>query len=462
MNRTTRTSAFIAFVAGGLLAIVQLSVTPSFSQTVPPELVEEFDSDPRLNSSWSLSGPMTWATTTTAPPLQVVSTTSTATRGMAFWTGDEYASGTMTARIRLSAGRTGYPAKALLVFARSADGSAYRWVSLAAGAPGTIALGQTGTIGGISPRTFRTVRNTTLRRGSWYTVTVDIAEDGKVSVTVGTKTAISNFPIGTSGTAPASGQVGFISARSKISVDSLRMGRPRPSVTNCIGCHDGRNPNPAYALAPDVYTYWDGTWWDQNRGGTAGMQQGGHGDPANAAALTCEGASGCHDLTTQSEGHLDGVQGGRGSANANTFHLKAEFFTLYRNGATGEHAVQVALDNYCYLKCHATASPAPVRNHRHEADSLGPDGRRGTADDILTMPPRDVVTLGTHMTLTSVPLRMDSDLNSTVNGGTNFAPCVACHDPHGTSNPDTKSGTNRMVRMEFLSGASPLCTACHF
>ena len=60
----------------------------------------------------------------------------------------------------------------------------------------------------------------------------------------------------------------------------------------CSSCHDGSDPN-----APNVMTYWNGDWWDANMSGNDATQQGGHGDPDRRTALTCDGATGCHDLT---------------------------------------------------------------------------------------------------------------------------------------------------------------------
>jgi predicted CXXCH cytochrome family protein len=72
--------------------------------------------------------------------------------------------------------------------------------------------------------------------------------------------------------------------------------------------------------------------------------------------------------------------------------------------------------------------------------------------------------MGTHLTYPGGDARaypMDIDLNTGATGVTDYAPCVACHDPHGTGTTDkAPSTTNRMMRANWKS-VSTLCVQCH-
>jgi hypothetical protein len=66
--------------------------------------------------------------------------------------------------------------------------------------------------------------------------------------------------------------------------------------------------------------------------------------------------------------------------------------------------------------------------------------------------------------VTSIAGVMDTDLTTT-DGGANYAPCVSCHNPHGTRTNDTggetgSSADNRMI-VDTWSTSSSLCRTCH-
>jgi hypothetical protein len=237
---------------------------------------------------------------------------------------------------------------------------------------------------------------------------------------------------------------------------------------------------------------WDGTWWDTQQGGSTAVQQGGHGDPQNRPAVQC---TGCHNIGDPPGTHLDGTYNSLGTehampANANTprargrwfepprvqapwntnnAHLKPEYFTKYPANGLGTYRYQVAVDNYCTSECHLGA-PNNVKEMRHERDTAPAD-----AD-------HNAVLFGTHLTVAdgynSLNVKLPAaggnymnypiDLDLTTNAallGPYYAPCVACHDPHGSTSTDTKgskaNSSNRMLRDQFQTKTADLCVTCH-
>lgn len=259
-----------------------------------------------------------------------------------------------------------------------------------------------------------------------------------------------------------------------------------PVSPACGGCHgDGGQvhsgvdgtPNTADD-APNVMTVnvggawvsvWDGGWWDSQQGGNAATQQGGHGDPDGKeegnASLTPACVS-CHDISLPPGTHLDGVYNSlgsenavpdnpstpraKGNQNANTAHLVQEYFTRYPANGAGAWGVQVAVDNYCALACHAANS---VPDMRHEQDTLQSDPNHGSVE------------FGTHYTYaTPAGSILDVDLTTDAAGLPNFAPCVSCHNPHGSANTDVVSAgpaaRNKMLVKDWYR-ATTLCKDCH-
>jgi hypothetical protein len=206
---------------------------------------------------------------------------------------------------------------------------------------------------------------------------------------------------------------------------------------------------------------WDGSWWRQTMGGGTGVQQGGHGDPNGKAALLC---TDCHDTSLPPGRHLDGVVNKVGdpgfsvdlavttppaNTNENTSHLKAAFI----NASGGGAAVQVNFDAAC-AACHLAAG---VEKHSHYAE-----------EDV---PQETDVRFGTHLTvsdgsLITPHLPIDIDLSTLAPPGPpHYAPCVACHNPHGTINTETKTlpasaTSNLMLRFPLFKKAD-FCNVCH-
>lgn len=285
---------------------------------------------------------------------------------------------------------------------------------------------------------------------------------------------------------------------------SVSDGRSRASRTitivvagpnECEGCHGGggrvhpgRDGVPCTDDdAPNVMTarvgtswvsVWDGTWWDTQRGGGSATQQGGHGDADGVEfgqtdrTPTCRS---CHDVSRPTGTHRDGVYNSlgselpRGSAtwlpqeclpatprpigntNANTAHLLPAYFTRYPAVGFGDFRLQVAMDNYCYRECHRFNG---IKDMRHEVDTSAMDANHWS------------VQLGTHLTA-DVPLlsMTDADVTTDAAGLPNHAPCVSCHNPHGSTVTDTRgpapTGTNRMLIAKGFRSAYPFCANCH-
>ena len=130
-----------------------------------------------------------------------------------------------------------------------------------------------------------------------------------------------------------------------------------------------------------------------------------------------------------------------GSPNTNTAHLVPAFFGI----VSGEQDWQVNFDNNCYKNTFCHKDP-PAKGHRHELTHR--DG---------------VIRFGSHSTVTNpkqdrspiiywTPWTIEDISTDAPPGTSHYAPCVACHDPHGadysgyTSCPDTLDGNHHMVR----------------
>jgi hypothetical protein len=256
-----------------------------------------------------------------------------------------------------------------------------------------------------------------------------------------------------------------IDAADNISSGATASGHPVSSGCEiCHGqggsVHPGIDGIPGTADdAPNVMTYWDGSWWDSNKGGSNSKQQGGHGDPDHFAARQCPD---CHDIALPDPStHLDGIYNSiwgnsSGSRNQNTAHLKASFI----GGTTPAWSVQLTLDTACW-DCHNTIGG--IQDMRHERDGVPAAGvllfgthlSRGDGDTLPLPNPNVFAWPGPYPT--------DQDISTNVTGSTYYAPCVSCHDPHGTGAP-AKSGdpgsSNFMLR-DGWSAPSTLCKVCH-
>jgi hypothetical protein len=221
---------------------------------------------------------------------------------------------------------------------------------------------------------------------------------------------------------------------------------------------------------------WDGTYWNTQVVNDSSAQHGGHGDPggkeAGNAKLT-PSCTDCHNVNDPPGTHLNGVYNSagteknridgtvnvrlKGNATSNTSHLKSEFFTAYPPVGPGGWSQQVYMDNYCYNKCHLAQG---VKDMRHDNDTTTTDTNHWS------------VQMGTHLTksaataIQAIPYPFDRDLTTNALGPTYYAPCSACHDPHGSTNQNHNgtTGSNHMVRDDWTNsngGTDALCKNCH-
>ncbi len=223
----------------------------------------------------------------------------------------------------------------------------------------------------------------------------------------------------------------------------------------CEGCHDG-----SVALAPNVMSYWDGSWWDSTQGGLDSTQQGGHGDPDGVAIRLC---ADCHDVSQPACSHVNGTLNSvelRQNLNGNTAHLRTFFFDT----ESEDYHVQINFDSGCFNgppggQCHAFLSGFGFKDMRHAKDSD---------------PVANAVKFGTHITRSdgeAAGIPIDSDLTTRASTAEpDYAPCIACHNPHGTGNTNHKGAvatqSNKMIRREMGGGdwwrnSTPFCTVCH-
>jgi cytochrome c553 len=415
----------------GVAAALLLAASPVRAAAPAPaaDLNESFAVDPRTAGNWTFSGPLTWDSLGRT----MVSATSAA--ATAVWAPGRYYAGTFSARVKLVSGRPGAPVKASLIFALDPATGANRWVSLTAGAPGTLVLGQSGTIRGSAARTIKTA-HPNLPRNTWLKLTLAIDGAGKATVTLG---ATKLFTVAAGPLAP--GAVGFSAARSKVAFGALTF-TGNPDAEPCAECHAGQGGQP---LAPNVYAFWDGSWWNATQGGSPTAQHGGHGDPGGQPASTCAGATGCHDLRQPvPDTHRNGVLEGVGAPSANTFHLRTGFVNAAPAAAPD---VALAFDGFCYTACHQAARVADMR--------MVPASR--------TILYTQLGLKGTDPTGGGIPagFPLDQDITAAAGSGEPlFAVCVTCHDPHGTGTVDQTFGSNHMLRLPWLERGT-LCRICH-
>jgi hypothetical protein len=398
------------------------------------DCLERFGADPRANPAWFAAGSWRWE------PSGTTLVSAGAGDGTLLWTRASSFTGTLALRFMLPAAPGPDAPRVRAIFAFDPASGAHRWVEVAAGSPGSVAVGQTGAVGGSAAGVIQRVR-TPVATGAWQDLQVTVAGDKSVVVSLGGARLL------TAGAAPlAQGLVGFGAHGRGAVVDAFSF-TADPDGEPCRECHAGQADQP---LAADVYTYWNGAWWDATYGGAAYAQQGGHGDPGGKApGMACTGASGCHAMRepTPAE-HRDGLRQGREHRSLNSFHLRTEFIVAQPRNPWD---AQVAFDNACATLCHKAWG---VGDMRHARDSV---------------PAVNAVQLGTHMTARngealSVPVDSDITTRATT-AEPDFAVCVSCHDPHGTGTADASgglvSGSNRMLRAAGIGASSALCLFCH-
>jgi hypothetical protein len=277
--------------------------------------------------------------------------------------------------------------------------------------------------------------------GTWQVLDLAVAADKSVTVSFN---GVKSFTAAAAPLAP--GLVGFGSTGGPVTFDLFSF-TANPDGEPCRECHAGQADQP---LAADVYTYWDGRWWDANRGGSASVQEGGHGDPGGKPALGCTGVNGCHEMRQPSpRDHRNGIREGRAHQCVNSYHLRPGFIV---ERPVNPWDAQVTFDHYCATACHPQAQVSAMT---HESDGY---------------PAVGAVQFGQGMTWSdgeSRPIPVDSDITGRATPtGPDFAPCISCHDPHGSASAkvETVEGTkrsNRMLRADYTLSSSPLCSKCH-
>jgi hypothetical protein len=230
-------------------------------------------------------------------------------------------------------------------------------------------------------------------------------------------------------------------------------------IGDCKDCHDALQP-AAPALAPKVMTYWATS---------------GHGKFSGADAVGC---TACHnvnlpDPNTHNTGTVNSVweNGTVVTRNSNTAHLNAEYFTPVVGVpvSSGAWDVQVTFDNNCWKQCHENAG---ATDFRHERDTEGPPlaGNHWSVEfgTHLSRPQGDYGTTWTApgQDAVNAPYPVDCDLSTdkdcTV--GADYAPCISCHDPHGTGISEPSKISNYMLRRKWITPANyteSLCKGCH-
>lgn len=431
-HRLWKRAAFIFAVWGAVLVSAHGAQAATLTPT--DDVAENFDADPRPSGHWRVVGTWDWDAD------QGAMVSSAARSGSLLWTPGRSYTGTFLTRVNLISGSLGKQPTARVVFARDSRTGAFRYVQITAGNPGRIIVGQVGTIRGSSGRTIHTLK-TAIPAGQWLELGVRLGGDSRVTVTLGPTTLF------TTTVAPlALGQIGVATRSSKVMFDLFSF-TADPDQEPCQDCHAGAQ-RPARAA--DIYTYWDGTWWDATQTGSPSIQQGGHGDPGGKPAVGCTGAAGCHDQRLpQVSQHRNGVhEPGSSNLSVNPWHLRSGFISAT---PSQDWDVQVTFDNFCFTACHQGLG---VANMRHQGAGAE----------------RSYLQLGyglTEPTGKGIPADMplDNDLTSAARSGVPvFAPCITCHDPHGTGTIDNGQTdtpvTNHMLRRRWKNKFQ-LCVFCH-
>jgi hypothetical protein len=229
----------------------------------------------------------------------------------------------------------------------------------------------------------------------------------------------------------------------------------------CESCHNGNTPYvQGSATAPNVMgdgnsaTGTGGATPKPYDNGTYGFNVNGHGRddtpdvPGNTINVGC---TACHDTYQSGGAHIDGVINGRLSPDtrtANSFYLLSAFV---KATPASDYDVQVTFDNACATLCHGALQM------RHAVDAV---------------PALNAVQFGTHTSYsepqnTPPPyMFFDRNLKSAAtfggfDGGTNYALCVSCHDPHGTNAASPRADLNNKMMIFKWSNPSTLCAQCH-
>ncbi|HEY5998525.1 MAG TPA: CxxxxCH/CxxCH domain-containing protein [bacterium] len=156
----------------------------------------------------------------------------------------------------------------------------------------------------------------------------------------------------------------------------------------------------------------------------------------------------CHNIAIPTGTHLDGTLNSvelKQNKNVNTAHLNA----TYIGTSTPDWNVQLTLDNGCAYQCHSSKG-----RHRHNQDDVIP------APGVVRFGKQGSVLNGQGVVF---PIDVHLSTNAPdwpADGVTNFdyAVCISCHNPHGTSTVDGSYPNNSMLRDER---SETLCKRCH-
>ncbi len=252
-----------------------------------------------------------------------------------------------------------------------------------------------------------------------------------------------------------------------------------PMAGGCEGCHNGTRTN---TLAPNVMgdgtsaagtgtspkPYDDGTW---------GYNVNGHGANGTANNTPKEeiapgvfvpylepnkACADCHDISQPASGdgrHLNGILNsvdGKSNPSVNTAHLRTDTtYSFIKAVPVNAYDVQSTFDTACRMRCHNGASVANMRHAKTHTPNVW-----NNYNNLLNV--ARFGDMGAVEDGESISYPIDSAL--TTNASTaadDFAPCISCHNPHGTAVVESTTNTNRMVRDKWVEAPNPLCKVCH-
>jgi hypothetical protein len=231
---------------------------------------------------------------------------------------------------------------------------------------------------------------------------------------------------------------------------------------SCETCHGPGGPGPNVmgdglsatgSTGSPVKPYDDGTWgYNVNGHGANGTARDTPKDPDLVPYMYADAAcTDCHDTNDPPTGagrHNNGTLNSvelKQNPSENTAHLIPAKYML-PGTATNDWDVQLKFDTGC---SGLPATGACHNTHRHGIGST---------------PVLRAVQFGDGSTVAdgeSIRYPIDSALSTkATTAERDFAPCIACHNPHGTSVSEPNKTTNRMLR-DMWDTVDTLCVECH-
>ncbi len=403
-------------------------------------IVDDFSATP-FDGRWSFTGHWRWLSyrgwMAADPP----------GASLAVLNGSSFSAGTYRVWLRLVPAVGETTAGAGIIFAMQGFGN-LRCAVVSTGSPGAVTILQAGSVGDRPARFSKSVP-WPVPGGTWLLLRVKVSPWGRVSVYLNSALPV----LVENSIAPVTGMIGLKAFRGRVFFDSFSFTPADPEAYNCLYCHGG---NPSQPLAPNIAAYWSGSIY--------GLQDGGHGDPdgreSGSVSLTPK-CTDCHDVYDPPGTHGDGIVQSAESGinrNANTAHLKASY--MLTGTPSNEYDIQLKLDEPCW-QCHLSySSTYVILNHRPNASGTPPLSITHRGNSIL-----NVVEFGRGITPADgaiIKWPVDSDLTTKANGGKTYAPCVSCHNPHGTNTiPEAAADGNHMVRDVYYGNYGYFCIECH-